>query len=126
MGVPASDQPRPESKADGGSGRPSGRGLRRKFGKVEKNLLDMVNAVVTDGGNPFPPHLQDKTLTRLVITHNATPGARPADISEFEAAEGGGESVRGHTTVGDGCTPLSSPVACSDETAARRERTAAT
>lgn len=101
--------------------------MRRRFGKVEKNLEGLVNAAVADGGNPFPPHLQDKTLTRLVITHNATPGAGPADISEFEAAEGGGESVRGHATVGDGCTPpLSSPVACSDETAARRERTAAT
>ena len=70
-----------------------------------RNTWGLVNAAVADGGNPFPPHLQDKTLTRLVITHNATPGARPADISEFEAAEGGDESVRGHATVGDGCTP---------------------
>lgn len=75
--------------------------MRCRFGKIEKNLDSLVSAAVADGGNPFPPHPQDETLTGLVATHDAMPGARPGDGAEFKAVEGGGESVRGHTTVQD-------------------------
>ena len=70
------------------------------LGDVEKHLQGLVSAVLAAGGNPFPPELRDETLTGLVATHDAPPGARPVDIVEFEAAAGGGaeydsERVRG-------------------------------
>ena len=45
------------------------------LGAVEKHLQGLVGAVLAAGGNPFPADLQDETLTGLVATHDAPPGA---------------------------------------------------
>ena len=69
------------------------------LGDVEKHLQALVRAVVAAGGNPFPPDLQDETLTGLVATHEAPPGARPVDVVELEAAAGGG-GIDGERVLG--------------------------
>ena len=70
------------------------------LGDVEKHLQALVRAVVAAGGNPFPPDLQDETLTGLVATHEAPPGARPVDVVELEAAAGGGGGIDGERVLG--------------------------
>ena len=39
-------------------------------------------------GNPPPPDLRNETLTVLVAKHEAPPGTRPVDVSEFKTAAG--------------------------------------
>ena len=54
-------------------------------------------------GNPFPPDLRDETVTALVAAHEAPPGTRPVDVTEFAAAEGGGEEVDSERARGLAC-----------------------
>ena len=70
------------------------------LGDVEKHLQGLISAVIAAGGNPFPPDLRDETLTGLVATHDAPPGARPVDVVEFAAAAGGGVEVDGERVRG--------------------------
>ena len=41
-------------------------------------------------GNALSPDLRDETVTALVAAHEAPPGTRPVDVTEFSVAAGGG------------------------------------
>ena len=48
-----------------------------------------ASAMLTAVDNPFSPALRDETVTALVAAHEAPPGTRLVDVTEFSVAAGG-------------------------------------